>query len=435
MRSVILLATLFVVSCKFPVPEDVGEDGALADAGIDAVVTCTASTTTCSSSTLVVCDADGIGTVTTCGFGCAISGDRCNDLDPSNGLRTYLDQSANASPLVLSGNAIIDTSAGTITDGDGTVLTVATASVPATPVEILVVTVKSFEAANVKVRGTRALAIMSDGDVTIGGVMSVSAESYVPGPGSINTLDCTAMSGFANTSGGGGSGGGGYGSAGGQGGDGGTLSGGAGGAPNGNQELVPLRGGCPGAAANGADSPDPLHRRKGQGGGAIQISARGRVRLGPGAFIAANGGGAKSYTGTPLYVCSVSGPLTCHNGSGGGSGGAILIEASSIEVPATAGLVANGGAGHCSSHGQAPDGQLGEGIVAGTDCSDWTGVGNGGNGAAAATDATGGGNATNGGGGGGGVGRIRINLPSGATFDGVTPIVSPSPSVGSVALR
>jgi hypothetical protein len=89
------------------------EDGGGDARPLDGAVSCTADTTVCEGNTLVVCDAASNPTVSTCSFGCDGGGTRCADLDPSNDLAVYLDVAATAQPMVLTGGAIIDTSART----------------------------------------------------------------------------------------------------------------------------------------------------------------------------------------------------------------------------------------------------------------------------------------------------------------------------------
>lgn len=427
--SALLALALAAPGCKYPYPGDV-EDAANA---------CAPSTTTCTNDTLTVCDATGQpSSTTTCAFGCFTSGDRCADLAPSNGLGMYLDQARTAQSIVLTQPATLDTDAATLMTTVNVPMT--TVVVPSQPVDVLVVIASSFEADNVLVYGSRALAIVSDGDVRLHGMFSVSARDSAlaiggvgPGAGASTQTDpaCTAgRSAFSATSYAG-AGGGGHGTAGGRGGNGDVSLGGARGEVTGSEALVPLRGGCPGAQAwttPGTGS------SQGHGGGAIQVSTRGHIVLDSEAAITASGSGP---IGFPRSCPIVAGdPPYCNAGAGGGAGGGILLEAAGIDVPVTAAVVANGGSGNCSYMGYGGSGLLSEGPTQGQDCSTIEGAGSGGrssNGVLAALD---GGNGTvTGGGGGGGAGRIRINLPAGVTFDPGPPIVSPPPSLGRAATR
>jgi hypothetical protein len=439
MRSLQLLAILAVAACgavssdpDAAVGDDDGTD-AMTDADTtDVPTSCTPSTTTCSGQLLTVCDAQGNPTNTTCGFGCAGSGNRCNDLSPSNNLATYLDMAATAQPLVLTGNATIDTTARTVTNGDGSAIVVQNAAVTASPVEIMAISVKSLSAVNVTVRGNRALAILVDEGVTITGNFSASADYNTAGAGALTTANagtCDGNNGSSSGSNHSGSGGGAHGTAGGGGGGQGTVNGGTGGMVAGDPTNVPLRGGCPGGFTLGPS---------GAGGGAIQISARGTIAIGAGAFVSAGGGSALGWSSNMNQLCIVGN--ICDAGGGGGSGGAILLEASAITVDPTGGAVANGGAGHWGRFGRGQNGQLSESPATPyltPNCPNCPVPGNGAAGATAATNGTGGLNGGNfeGAGGGGGAGRIRINLPAGASFNPGPPIISPNPIIGAVTLR
>jgi len=100
---------------------------------------------------------------------------------------------------------------------------------------------------------------------------------------------------------------------------------GTGGITNGNESLVPLRGGCAGGARGG---------HEGAGGGAVQLvsgtefrladqgSSKGTVHVG--------GGGGRATD--PLGFEDTGHQVPIYEGGGGGSGGGILIEAPSTSV-------------------------------------------------------------------------------------------------------
>jgi hypothetical protein len=435
LRGILLGAAVLVTACKFPPPADVPDDDAMLDAA-----TCIPSTVTCADGALTVCDDEGVATQRVCTFGCAPDGDRCGDLAPSNGLAAYLDQARAAPAIVWLGQAVIDTDAAQVLI-DGRPVPTQTAIVASVPVEILVVVARSVEVDSVTAHGGRALAIVSDGDVLIHGTLSVSASHQLPGAGASRANDpaCTARSGTASVGGTGGAGGGGFGTPGGAGGLGHLSPGGAGGGTLGNQKLVPLRGGCPGAFKVGAPSSNVAYEQPGAAGGALQISARGAVRLDPAAAITASGGGAKGDSQepfSPICVEPTGTATSCNVGSGGGAGGAVLVESGDLVVPPTAVVVANGGAGSCGFVGFSPDGSLSEQPAQAPTCSSVSGAGAAGVGAAGDIAGGHGGDGDSaGGGGGGGVGRIRINLPAGVVFDPGPPIVSPSPTFGVALAR
>lgn len=410
------------------------------DAAPDAPTSCPIGTLDlCTADTHLTCDAQGAITATeTCALGCNPTEPRCNKLAPSNGLTVAFDEAAQAPDLLLVGAATIDTDAGSITD-EGGVRTPPTSSLTAgLPIGVFVIKAKDVRLNNVQVTGTKALAIVASGTMTIRGVVSVSARRDISGPGSLDNA-CRAGSSPAvpsgNVNGFGGGGGGGFGTAGGKGGNGGNpvILGGTAGPVAGNVELVPLRGGCPGGHPNGGllDT-DPVAPDPGGGGGAIQLVAGTEIVVGAGAFVSANGGGGKS-NDTTLF-CLIDTP--CGSGQGAGSGGAILLESPKVTIAATGGLAANGGGGSCAPSGTGAAGGNNATPAVGQACNGDTG--SGGNGAAAGIAAQNGSPGLNddpvGGGGGGGAGRIRVNLPLSQAF---TPAgtISPASTLGVLGTR
>lgn len=416
-----------LAGCQFPAPPN-------KDLPPDATRVCEPASHVCTDGVATHCSDDGTSSTTeTCTFGCAVSGDRCADLDPSNGLAAQLDEARTADPLVLTGDAVIDTTAGTITNGDGTNVLVRSTTITGGPVEILAISVGSLQVQNVTVRGSRALAILSHGDVTITGHFSASADHIVAGPGAIGD----ALAACVGKRGGfdaaarnyGGGGGGGHGTAGADGGRAFNLMAGAGGAPVGSADLQPLHGGCPGASSSPFES-------AGSGGGAVQVSTRGNVRLAAGAFLSANGGGGSGGVDDP-FNCLTG--VACYAGAGGGSGGALLIEAAAVVLEANSGIVANGGSGHM---GTLPPSAASNGLLSeqasptfipcsGTPCP------RGGSGGARDALPMAGGPVTTGegAGGGGAIGRTRINLPAAGQPQATSPILSPIPSISNVSIR
>lgn len=370
-----------------------------------------------------------------CALGCNTDEGRCHHVNPSNGLAGALDDAAGAADLVLVGDATIDTDAGTITDSTGSKTPVTQTVTAGLPVPVFVVVAKSITTDTVTVTGTRALALVAEGAVTINGRISVDAREDIPGPGALDEAGCRGGNSAQGTNGSPGAGGGGFGSVGGRGGRGGSPSvlGASGGAVAGTVELVPLRGGCSGGHPGGrVQDANPTASDPGGGGGAIQVVSNTSITLGPGGFITSNGGGGQGSDG--LVACASGSP--CGDGEGGGSGGAILLEAPSVVMDAASGLTANGGGGSCSVTGDGAPGQPNARPALGDRCSADTG--DGGNGAAASIAAEDGEDGANddpvGGGGGGGVGRIRVNLPNGAQLE-PTGVVSPPSSVGILGTR
>lgn len=401
----LLCGLALLTACNFPRPS--AEDGGTTDARFcepDQALRCEAND-------LVRCNARGTAEERQlCSAGCNTASVHCNEVAPSNGLATYLDMAASEVDVDLGMVAMIDTDDGTVTvDGSPSVVRNVTVDQIAAP-SIRVFMVHSLVATAVRVTGSQALAITSDGEIRIKGTFSVSAQNGAGGPGRLNDTGCrgkdAVLDGIAS-----GAGGGGYGLGGGTGGTATnasfTRAGGAAGAVTGNANIVPLRGGCDGGLYDTIS---------GGGGGAIQLVSRTQITL-IGA-VASNGNSFGS----------------------GGSGGGILIEAPVVDISGT--VVANGGAGSggCFAPKLGEDGRLDDKPAApGLACSAGL-TSDGGRGGARTAPAGNGVNisATNNsnlfaGHGGGGVGRIRINTVSGGLH--TTGVFSPSPTTGTLATR
>jgi len=415
------------VACEFPRPADVTDDGGApaADSAGDSSngdgamsnQVCTPNQALrCDAGSLVRCKDDGTAEQSeSCALGCSSTEVRCNDVAPSNNLAPQLDISSGEPDLDLGTTATINTDDGTVVvDGRPVVVRSAVVGQTNAPV-IRVFIVHSLAAAGVTVTGSNALAIASNGDVSIRGTFAASAHADVPGPGRFNDDTCQGKMGMLQAGGAvAGAGGGGFGSSGGSGGsatnDHGLATGGDGGSLTGNSILVPLRGGCDAGPWSGTAG------SVGTGGGAVQLISRTKITVS--GIVAANGSSR----------------------SGGGSGGGILLEAPVVEMPGR--LVANGGAGAelCLFRlilGE--DGRLDAMPAIGAAPCD-TSIGGGGGDGAAGTTLAGSGlshtvssGSTFAGNGGGGVGRIRINTVSGGLH--ATGIFSPNPSTGTVGTR
>jgi hypothetical protein len=322
----------------------------------------------------------------------------------------------------LTGGAVVAVPSALIPQDDGSSLRVINA-------ERLVIPA----AATIAVVGAHALVIVVHGDATVDGGISVSSSSTptpTPGPGASDAACAGSIGGNGSvgtgTSGGGGGGGGAFAADSGKGSDGGGPGRGDGG-PKGNAvadaDLSPLRGGC--RAGKGGDldlSPGDTGGLPGQGGGAIEITARGALAVT--GQIAANGSAGR-------------GGGTRSGGGGGGSGGGILLEASTVALADTAALCANGAGG----------GEGGSAAITGTGAGGQNGLcaetaapgggetmptgtgGNGGRGGALADQKGGDGESamdgSGGGGGGGSAGRIRIRAFAGEVDADDAMVVSP----------
>jgi len=202
---------------------------------------------------------------------------------------------------------------------------------------VVIVPLRGFSLAagsTLKLIGPRPVILAVDGAATINGIIDASASGSTPGAG--GNWSCgssTGGNGSGNISrleGASGGGGGGFGTAGGRAGtantNGGDAPGGSPGATRGSSSLVPLLAGCGGGLA-GACSSAPA-----AGGGGVQISASGLLDVN--GSIRANGGNGS----TPCGASDEGG------GTGGGSGGAIFLEGTSVDTSG-ASLQASGGAG------------------------------------------------------------------------------------------
>jgi hypothetical protein len=348
---VLIVSLAGALGCEFPRPPRLnGGDGGIAGA------VCTANQALrCDGTSLVRCNGEGTAEVSAaCALGCSAADVRCYDVNPSNGLAPYLDMAASEPDIDLGTSATIDTDTGAVmADGKQVVVKSATVAQGAAPM-IRVFIVRSLTTMDVGITGKNAFAVVSHGDIKIGGLFSVSASNNTPGPGGFNDGSCKGADLVLVENNLSGAGGGGFGSLGGNGGTGsnfrGTAIGGRGGRVTGNPSLVPLRGGCDGGLIGGSAF--------GAGGGAVQLVSRTQL--------------------------SISGGLTANGTSlgGGGSGGGILLEAPIVLLSGNA--VANGGAGP-GGCGFIPirgeDGRI-DAVPAtgGVGCSDLGG--NGGNGAA-----------------------------------------------------
>jgi hypothetical protein len=291
--------------------------------------------------------------------------------------------------------------------------------------ELVIMVVSSLvltQGHKLRVIGNRPLIVAAAGDITIHGTVSTRALGTSPGAGGhVSCSGGTGDNGSVATStstGGGGGGGGAFGEIGGDGGDGYALLnpplGGDGGDPESDETVMPLRGGCRGghggrgvgSAGGGFDAVGGL---AGAGGGAVQLSAAGKLTLSGTAVVSASGGGG------------LKGVDPRDGGGGGGSGGALVLEGGVFDSATGAWATANGGGGAAGNADNAANGNPGtDGFGAsGVRAPGGNGVGTGGNGGlggAQSGKATNGANGTAalvvgggaGGGGGGGVGRIRL---------------------------
>jgi hypothetical protein len=364
----------------------------------------------CENDQLTTCNAEGTATTTqACVLGCASDAARCRTFEPSNGLGPALAESANENDVILPSGTRIDTDLGVVQDADGTSISVRAIDVnQAGGLPIRVLVAGSFAMGNVTVTGTRPIAFVAGGPITVTGRLTARATGSVGGPGARTSGSCSGgdmnqLSGCATPS------------SVGTGGAGNHQPGGRGGAndPNGGAALTgfsPLAGGCSGGTQFNIPGTS-IVARGGGGGGAVQLVSQTSVVLTEQGMVDVGGGGGQSTTG-------------------GGSGGMIVIEAPEVSLSgSSAGLVANGGAGGgCGMKG--PDATVTTSPALGAVCANYF-AGNGGTGSAApgngcisGVDNCVGTCPTIYGGGGGSVGRMRIATKTGSFATTGNPVIS-----------
>lgn len=328
-----------------------GRDGGVLPTDLGGGMTCSGGTR-CVGAELIEC-ISGVERRTPCALGCPPSAlPRCAEFAPSNVPADLLGSGTEDIEVGAGEVGRIDTNTCTSKRLDTRVVE------QAGGLELCVYIVHNLEVdagGTINVSGARPLVIVASGDIEIAGTIDVSAREGEPGPGggAGGFGDALNGEGVANGTGGvhidpfddGGGGGGGLCGSGGAGGLGGTAAGGAGGSAV-ITELTPLIGGSGGGRGRGTVlSSGSLAGYGGAGGGALQLSARGTLRI-SGALLAGGGGGGAGRVGTMSSI-------NWGSGGGAGSGGAVLIEAVSVEVTASARIVvAAGGGGGGAANGR-----------------------------------------------------------------------------------
>jgi hypothetical protein len=334
------------------------------------------------------------------------------------------------------GDYLLDTSTGLLLTPSGSEFPPHAIVPQANGLELFVLSYQSFTLASnsrLQVKGSRALAVVSFGGLTINGELSAAGQGSAPGASGDQDAICLAFGrGVGGTvqlsndnpvrTAGAGGGGGAFANPGGNGAGVDTVSGIpsnpiiSGGNAALDLDLEPLRGGCAaGSGGNGGGI-------GGAAGGAIELYAAGVMTIN-GTVTASGGGGAA--------------PSVEHaGGGGGGSGGGLLLQGGSISIAGA--VTANGGAGAEGTRGgdSADSGEDGSWATdtAAEGGGGQSSGGNGGNGGAKATFAGNGTegsssppSAAGGGGGGGSVGRIRL-IATGGVVQLSGSVVSPSPN-------
>ena len=365
---------------------------------------CSPGETTCAGDQQTTCNTDGKSTTTdTCALGCSTSENRCLAFKPLNGLGPALTAAAAEPAVVIPAGSTIDTDSGLIRNSANAKINVSTLVVTG-PTDIRVFLGGSFDINDVVVTGTKAVAFVSPGAVTIRGMIDASAYKNVSGPGA-STAGCVGQTATYSTESV--AGGGGHATSGGQGkavdSHGSVIAAAAGGSLASGSALV---GGCIGGGGPSA---------AGGGGGAVQIDSLTKIaftitNLG---FIDVGGGGARQASGI--------------NG-GGGAGGLVVLEAPDIVL---GNVTANGGSGGaCGIDGS--DATRDQAVAPGNACGGGAYPTFSGAGGTIDHPATGGGG-FGGGGGGGAVGVMFVNTLDGTYISNGASIVSADVTRGMIA--
>jgi hypothetical protein len=458
-RSVWLLAVALVgLGCTFDKSAldlgqpDAAPDGAPpADAPGEGGGSCVEGQAQCSGSALLVCE---LGQYRThpCPLGCNLNERRCYAFTAANVQDGDLGRGDTDLLIDRAGNYTLDVDTGKLTfipaaPDPPEPVDFPTGVVPATEAQaagnpdLFVLRVRDFLVGpntRLAVLGTRALVVLASGEISIDGILEVSASGSTGGPGG---YDGGGRGGAGSGPGGGGGGenGGSLGTSSGGGGGGGSgANGGAGGLGGTSDAISPPVGPAAGGAGTTDRTLHPLHGGSGGGGGsaagdnggggggALQLSAATAIQVW-GSIIAVGGGGGRGKaTGTDFGA-----------GSGGGGGGAVLLEAPVINV---VGYIAFGGGGGGGAGGDAAsptDGAAGQpgqpnGVAAAGGGPGHSSEGGGGaGGAAGAAAAAGGAGGWNGGGGGGAAGRALFATSTGQAS--LSAGLSPTESGGLTA--
>ena len=391
---------------------------------------CQPNETVCANGAVQTCDAGGTVVQTeTCALGCFEDQPRCREVAPSNGLAAVIDQVPNAPDVVLE-NCSFNTTNGQVAADPAPAALMPSAFVPngARP------SIRVFVGHNVLLRNCRGvstsnnpLAIVATGTLTIEGRLRVDGQV-----GGVTNGTCKGGQGFyydttSNTVRSNGSGGGGNATAGGRGGNIANQPGGAGGIVIGNDELVPLQGGCASGGVDVFDPPDvSTYSSIGStGGGAVQLVSRHQIVIN-GAVDVRGTSGIGEQCGTGLGSCNW----------GGGGGGSALLEAPVVTIAASGSLIAKGGSGwYCGMASEldntAAPASCGANLGTSYGASTVVPGGNGDDYPGVPQD----GMRVETGPGGGGVGRVRINTATGTYTKDSTSVEAAKVTVGMLPTR
>lgn len=432
---------------------DGGQSGDDLSSVQDMTMICTPGAKTCTGSTLSTCTFDGTDYITTtCTLGCNMTDTDCLAVQPTPPAMPSDFVYGGLSDLTIAATQtllIFDTDTGAITDNTGATVRMPNPSGGTRAVEngigfhqmngVGIWTFSNFSlpvTALMVFKNPSAASILSPGNISIAGTIdlrgyadpaqarmttSTLCVGPVAGPGGTKGgMGVTDMGNTAATGAGAGgqpdnptagAGGGGHGDVGGTGGKNGGVKGGTSGAMTGTAAINPLAGGFGGGSSGG---------NGGGGGGALQLAAEGTITI-SGTINAGGCGGAAGDAN--------------NGGGGGGSGGAILIEALTVNVTATAHLAANGGGGGAGGSATSTGGDPGGSTT--SPANGGAGLNGGHNGGSGGAQGMAAGNGLAGpgaSGGGGAVGYVRLNGKSAPTIDGAATI-SPTQTTGVVVVQ
>ena len=405
---------------------------------------CTVGTSFCKGDAIVTCvgtEAGPTQVANPCPLGCVFSAPvKCRELVPSTSVPSSFINTGQDSFIPKASLVSINTDSGKIT-GHSVLAVTMTSSQPSPARPITVMAFREItipKGVTVEVSGTRPLALVASGPITIEGKIIATGGVGDAGPGGY-----TGASQYQSAKGTGagsngqhklyklppyysiyvtsGGGGGAHGAVGGLGGKGEfssiKVSGGSGGKTSTSLSLVPLVGGSGGG--RGGTNNTSVGNHGGGGGGALQLISGSSIKIGsPGGAGGVNLGGGGGGAAGKEYGA----------GGGGGSGGGLLMEAPTVTLHGGATLAANGGGG-AGGTGSKKGGQNGSIGALSNKLTNYgtpsTNGGNGGYGGAGNTPAgIDGSPKIAGGGGGGGAGIVRINTKTGsAKIDGTISAV------------
>ncbi len=354
-----------------------------------------------------------------CPWGCIDDPVHCGTLQPSGGGATSGDLDATS----LGELGEVTLANGATINGDGAITNASSANFdhalrgPNQSIAVFRFKKLTIEG-DVKLLGSKAIVLVSDEPISIGGVIDalgpcgVDNSAALAGPGGFAGGTTAGAAGLGPGGGGGtgstvGGGGGANGGKGGKGGNAGATT--NGGIPFTTPDTIPVLFGGQGGGAGGGGGG---FGRGGGGGGAIQLISNTAIIFLAGSGINAGGCGGDGDSGGGA-----------DGGGGGGAGGTILLEAPVISGPGA--LAVNGGGGGSGGEGPGDTGEQGK-LSRTASLGQPGGDGDGGNGASGADlgGSAGEDDSNDGGGGGGGIGRIRFHTRTGDVA--VTGVMSPA---------